>query len=251
MTTLLVAGLARFPVKALSAEMIEEIVLEAGRPLPGDRRFALAPATTPVEGLEPAWLPPERLLTLARHPRLALLDTAWNAETGVLTIRRRGRKVVGADITTAPGRAVVADFLGAFLGRGVFGHPRILDRHQAGFGDRARALVSLVGQGSLAELERACGHDIGQARLRVNLVVGGARPWEELGWVGQRLRVGGAVLRGIEVMVRSKPLADPATGEADTAVPLVLEAAFRHRCLGVWAEVVEGGRVAVGDRVAV
>ncbi|MET7968381.1 MOSC N-terminal beta barrel domain-containing protein [Micromonospora sp. NPDC005305] len=34
-------------------------------------------------------------------------------------------------------------------------------------------------------------------RFRPNLVVGGAAPWAEAGWVGRRIRIGGAVFQGV------------------------------------------------------
>jgi hypothetical protein len=60
-----------------------------------------------------------------------------------------------------------------------------------------------------------------------------------------------AVLAVVNVDVRHPPLADPATGEPDNIVPLGLGAAFHHRCLGVYAKVMQGGLVRLGNPVTV
>jgi uncharacterized protein len=242
-----IAGLARYPVKALSADESDSAELRPHEPMAGDRRFALALAGTRTDFAEGCWLPPERLVTLPRYPRLALLETRFDAVTGMLEVCRRGRRVVAADITGPTGRAVMSEFFSAFLAGDLFGHPRIIER--GGFGERPRALLSLVGAGSLAEIERVAGRPLGLTRLRTNVLVGGVPPWQELGWVGCQLAVGPARLKVVDVIVRREPLADPGTGSVDTVVPLALQAAFHHRCLGVFAEVVAGGMLAVGDEV--
>ncbi|MGE5506241.1 MAG: MOSC domain-containing protein, partial [Actinomycetota bacterium] len=185
----------------------------------------------------------------ASHPRLATLDTRFDPGSNILAIHRNGRRVVAADPGNAAGRAVLSEFFAAFLGAGPSGRPQLVEEAEAAFLDQPRPLISLVGTGSLAEVERLARRPIGLEQLRTNLLVAGLPPWRELGWVGAHLRVGNAVLRVVEVLVRHRPLADPVTGRVDMVVPLKLAAAFGHRCLGVLAEVVEGEEVELGDVV--
>lgn len=243
-----IAKILRYPVKGLSGEEVDGIRLIRGAVLPGDRRFALATGSSPRPG---AWLPPEQLVTQTSHPRLAMLHSRFDPATGILAVHRNGRRVVAANLDSVAGRAVLSEFFAAFLGTGASGRPRLVEEGQVAFHDHPRPLVSLVGSGTLAEVERLAHRPVGVAGLRINLLVDGVPAWRELAWIGSRLRVGNAVLRVAEALIRHRPLADPATGRVDTVVPLRLAASFGHRCLGVLAEVVEGGEVQVGDGVEV
>ena len=85
-------------------------------------------------------------------------------------------------------------------------------------------------------------------RFRGNLWLEGLAPFAEFDLVGREIRVGGAVLRVREPITRCKATTvDPATGVRDADTLGALEAGWGHQDFGVYAEVVEGGRVAVGD----
>ena len=87
-------------------------------------------------------------------------------------------------------------------------------------------------------------------RFRGNVWLDGLAPWQEFDLVGREVRVGGATLRVREIITRCKATTvDPDTGIEDADTLGALSAGWGHQDFGVYAEVVEGGRVAVGDRV--
>jgi uncharacterized protein len=97
------------------------------------------------------------------------------------------------------------------------------------------APLSLVTTASLGDYDAR--------RFRPNLLIASDRGEQE--WVGSELRVGGLRLRVDERDVRCAVVnVDPDTGERD---PRVLKAVAP--CFGVYATVVDPGRVAVGDAV--
>jgi uncharacterized protein YcbX len=70
---------------------------------------------------------------------------------------------------------------------------------------------------SLADLERRAGTSIEMSRFRPNVVVGGAAPFEEDGWV--EFRVGGTRLHGVKKCARCPiPDLDPTTGQRSKGV---------------------------------
>lgn len=225
-----------YPVKALSAQDQPEADLEPGHPLAGDRHFALALADTPATA-DPVWLPDPCLVTRGRFPILARLDTHFDARTGRLSIRRRGRLVLDADVHSPAGRSVVSSFFAAYLAGTSFGHPHLVECAE-GFGDRPRPRLSLVLQESLDEVARLTGLPEQAAHWRLNLVMAGGKARQEQSWVGRRLRLGGAVLEIVEPMSRR-------------ALPDRQESTLGLRGLGVWAEVVAGGRIGLGDGAGV
>jgi uncharacterized protein YcbX len=85
-------------------------------------------------------------------------------------------------------------------------------------------------------------------RFRGNVWLDGLAPWAEFNLVGSDICVGGATLRIRERITRCKATTvDPETGVSDADTLGALEAGWGHQDFGVYAEVVTGGAVAVGD----
>ena len=68
--------------------------------------------------------------------------------------------------------------------------------------------------------------------------------------LGRELRIGGARVKVIKRIVRCAATeVDPDTGIRDLEIPRTLQQSFGHADCGVYAEVVAGGEVAVGEPV--
>jgi uncharacterized protein YcbX len=90
--------------------------------------------------------------------------------------------------------------------------------------------------------------DLAMERFRGNIWLDGLEPWAEFDLVGRDIRVGQATLSVREVISRCKATTvDPDTGIPDADTLGALQAGWDHQNFGVYGEVVEGGRVAVGD----
>src|ERR1700758_1851371 len=76
----------RYPVKGLSAEEMDRVVLTPGECLPHDRRFAIALGSTRFDPEHPEWLPKTHFVMLMRDEKLAQLRTQFDVESGVLAI---------------------------------------------------------------------------------------------------------------------------------------------------------------------
>ena len=245
-----VAALHRYPVKGLSAEALDAVDLTPGHGFPDDRRFAVAPGTTAYDQTEPAWLPKAAFYQLARNERLTLLESRYDSSSEMLTLSRSGKPVVHGRATDPQGRAVIGEFLAAFLAGEGQGRPRLVEGPEIGLADCGESLVSIIGEASLGDLARIVGRPVERLRFRANVYLAGTKPWEELGWVGRRISIGPAAL---EVTARIGRCAatnvDPATAERDMNLPRALQQAFGHADMGVYARVVAGGRIATGDAV--
>lgn len=116
--------------------------------------------------------------------------------------------------------------------------------------------VTLVSEESVAELARQAGRDtVDGRRFRMLVDLAGCSPHEEDSWAGRRVRIGAAVLEvGGPVPRCATTTRDPATGVRDFDTLRAIEA-YRGRRdghdidFGVYARVVESGRVRVGDAV--
>lgn len=238
----------RYPVKGLTAEALEEVQLTPGACLPHDRRFALAQGDAPFDPAAPAWLQKRHFGCLMANARLALLHSAFDPRTGQLAIRPpEGPPLIG-DTRTETGRAGIAAFLAGFLGEEARGQPRFVEAPGHNFTDVAAKCVSIIGLSSLHALEEAAGVRLDPLRFRANIYVSGGLPWAEFGLIGQEILLGGARLRVFKRIVRCPATeVNPETAERDAEPPRWLRQHFGHADLGVYAEVLEGGRLAVGD----
>jgi MOSC domain-containing protein len=177
---------------------------------------------------------------------------------------RAGGEVVGGDpVTTSffsrpkeatelrgPWSEALSEFFGAPL--------RLVATESAV--DRGRkGAVSVISRASLGQLADVAQCDaIDGRRFRMLIEVDGIAAHEEDSWLGRRVRIGAALVRpkghvGRCVITTRNP--ETAVGDLDT---LKLLATYRHKldtteplAFGIHGEVLEGGRVRVGDPVTV
>ncbi len=129
--------------------------------------------------------------------------------------------------------------------------------------DRGRGHVSLISTASLEELGRKGGRDdpVDSRRFRMLFELDGCAPHEEERWIKRHVRIGAALvrLRG-DVGRCAITTQNPETGvpDFDTLRTLAAyrpitanEAGKKHIPFGVYGEVIEPGRVAVGDSAEV
>ena len=236
---------------------MDEIELEASG-VRGDRRFYLVDDAG-------------SLVNAKRVP--ALLTVRPAVVDGRLILRFPDGSTVGGDVGDSeerietsfygrpvPGRIVEgpwSEALSALAGRPV--RVARTERDGDGYDRGAVAGASLVSTGSLDALRRASGSEqrVDGRRFRMTIGVDAAEPHVEDGWIGSRVRVGGAVVLVRDNVGRcSVTTRDPETGARDLDTLGVI-GAYRADVptgeplpFGVWCQVVEPGAVAVGDPVA-
>ena len=243
--------LYRYPVKGLTAEALETVDVEAGQAFPWDRAFALAQGDAPFDPAAPAWLPKHHFMCLMTNARIAALRSSFDDRSGVLTLLGPDGASVQAHAVSAAGRAELAAWLARFLADEARGTPVLHHTKGHVFGDMRGKVVSLINQASLHALEAAAGARRHKRRFRANIWFSGAPAWTEHNWLGQDLLVGGARLRVIRRIPRCKATeVNPETALRDADPVAELRAGFGHVDLGVYAEVVEGGRIGMGDAIA-
>jgi uncharacterized protein YcbX len=267
-----IAALYRYPVKGLSAEPLARVALAPLQCLPQDRRFALALAATRFDPQHPQWLAKTHFAMLMRDEKLARLRTRFEAASGVFTAEHDGRVVLRETITEPQGRRRTGAFFTDFLGDAVDGPLRLVEAPGHAFADArpkpnasTDKYVSLINLASLRALERAiaaplesphdpqsCGIGVAPLRFRANVYFDGAPEWAELDWLGQGIALGAARLRVIATITRCAATAvNPDTAERDLDVTGTLQRRFGHNLMGIYAEIVSGGEIGVGDAIVV
>jgi uncharacterized protein len=240
----------RYPVKGLSAEALEAADLAAGGAIPWDRAFALAQGDAPFDPAAPKWIPKQNFMCLRSNARIAALRSSFDARRGTLSLLAPDGSSLEQSVLTESGRARIGAFLTAFLGEEARGTPRFLHVPGHVFGDQKTPVLSLLNLTSLGELEAKVGARREARRFRANIHFH-APAWSEMAWVGRELLIGGARLRVIKTILRCPATeVNPATAVRDANPLQELKTHFGHGEMGVHAEVIEAGRIAIGDAIA-
>lgn len=241
----------RYPVKGLSAQPLPRTTLAPGKTLPADRLYAIENGPTGFDPAAPAYFPKIRFLMLMRNERLASLKTDYDEANHTLIIRHENREAVRADLRTKEGRLAVEAFFRRFMPDELRGPPKVLYGDGHSFSDVAKKVVSFINLGSVAALENALGAPVDPVRFRGNIYVQGWPAWREFDLLDREITIGAARLKMVKRIVRCAATeVDPSTGARDLAVPRGLMDHFGHTDCGIYAEVIAGGDIAVGDTIA-
>ena len=242
--------LYRYPVKGLTAEALEAAEVEAGGCIPWDRAFALAQGDSGFDPAQPQWLQKANFMCQMKNARIAALFSFFEPRNGMLAIRAPDGSAVVENALTQEGRDRIGEFLAAYLGDEARGKPSFHHVPGHSFCDQRHKVVSLINLASLRDYEAKVGARRHRRRFRANVWFSGAPAWSERAWVGQQLQVGGAVLRVTRPITRcAATQVNPETAERDVDPLEELRRLYGHVELGVHAEVIDGGRFAVGDAI--
>ena len=246
----MLARIYRFPVKGLRGEPLDAVPLAAGEGLPHDRRFAIARGDTTLDPAVPRWLPKQWFIMLMRDTELARLTCRVDVTAGTIGLHAPGTAPCVAAFGTAAGRAEIETYLNDCLGPRREGRASWVESGRVSFTDVPQDCLSLVNLESVRALETRLGTSLDPLRFRANLYVDGVPAWDEFSWVGREIRIAEVVLRIPARIPRCAATSvDPETGERTVNVVKGLRAAYGHYDMGVYAEVVRGGHIAIGDTV--
>lgn len=248
-----VAALFAYPVKGLTGQSLEVVLLTPGQGMPGDRRYALARSEGTWCGVGP--VSKDQFYTLATCERLAGLRIRWDAGTDTVRVFVREHAVLVCDLGDADGRAEFARFFARVLDLPAGRVPLLATGRRftdaAALDEPMAETVSLINLATVREIEQRTGRPLDPRRFRANIYCEGLPAWSEVGRVGDEVIVGNARLRvDLDIPRCAATEVDPDTGVRDVPLPRLLKAEYGHVTVGVLASVVAGGRIAAGAPVA-
>ena len=246
------ALIRRHPIKSIGGEGLEQVTLQAGHRLPGDRewavlteageRHALAHQT---DGQPDRWLPKSCFLRGVVSADLQAIVGGWRDGMLHLSHPRAGTLVLDPAMQ---GQQLI-DWLRPLWPTDAPAPTRLV-HGAAVWTDQKRPLVSILSLSSLAHLEAQCGQAFGTHRWRGNLWVDGWAPFAERDLIGRTIRIGAAELRVTDHVGRCDATsADTDSGTRDIDMVQALDRLYGHTDFGIFAEVVTGGPVRLQDQV--
>jgi uncharacterized protein YcbX len=256
-----VAALYRYPVKGFTPEACDTLtVLDEGR-IAGDRVLGIRFADTAAP--DEAWSRKTEMVALMNTPGLARLHLKFKAEALRLRLSF-GSTILADEVLTPEGRQRLATAVAAYVltldEHPLADHPERLPLRVIGDGltpryhDAEAGQVTLHGRGSLHALTAALANVEGsEQRFRSNIALEGLDAWEELRWVGRKVRIGTVTFDVVRPKVRCLAThANPQTGERDVPMLTTLTTVFGQEKPTFGVAMVPsqaGGHIHVGDHV--
>ncbi len=244
-----VTHLVRHPIKSAGFEQVEKAALSPDAAFPFDRVWAVAHAAARMTD-PPGWASKLQFLRGWASADLMAISCASDPESRSVTLSHPRRPTETFRPDDAADAARMLDWLRPLWPENRPEPARVVAVPGQSLTDQDKPLVSINAVSSLADLSARMGRDLSIHRWRGNIWVDGWEPWAELGLVGQEITVGAARLRVEEPIGRCRATgANPETGIQDADTMGALETGLGHTDFGIFARVIVGGIVRLGDEV--
>lgn len=245
-----VTQLWRHPIKSHGREALKAVTLTPGQALPWDRFWAVQHDQSKHEG--DGWASYQNFMIGTRTPGLAGLWAELDEDARKVSLRH---EKLGAFQFHPDDYLEASQFLAwiaPLLPENRAQPRRIVTAGTRGMTDTSYASVSIMNESSHRAVAQKLGRPLEPERWRGNIWLDGLAPWEEFDWIDKKIRIGGAVLAVHERIERCMhTTANPKTGLRDADTLGALRNGWDHQDFGMYAEVIEGGDIALGDKAQV
>lgn len=246
------AHIRRHPIKSVGGEDLGQIALQAARRLPGDREWAVLTEAgerharkSQSDGEPDRWMPKTQFLRGVTGHALQAVKGGWQDQR--ISLTHPDRPALSFDPVSEG--AALLDWLRP-LWPGDASPASRLVRGAAIWTDSKWPWISILSLDSLADLETRMGQQIGIDRWRGNLWLKGLPPQAEADLIGQVIHIGPVELRVTDHITRCDATsANSETGSRDCQMLDRLQEFYGHTNFGIFAEVVTGGTIQIGDEV--
>ncbi len=244
----------RFPIKGFGGSQVETTTLATEGYFPYDRYFAISLGGQKIANARSgAWFPKAHFLQLMSHKDLAEYNCRYlnDGATQVLELFYRGRRCISINPDSDDGRRQFEDFIFGNFSNHLRGQPRLMQMKDQAYSDQSTPFISIASNASLDTFADATGTAPSNRRFRINIIVNAHKAFAEADMIGQTFHCGKAL------MVIQKPVGRCAAINVDPKTALrsekdyvqLMREKFGHSNLGVFAKVIKGGKVKVGDEL--
>ena len=243
----------QYPVKGFGGNQMPLAKLQQGGYFPNDRQFAISiggkKTATASDG---KWFRKAHFLQLMSHELLAEYSCRYDdAPNPRLDLLQHDAICLSIDPAQPADCQRFEDFFFTLLGSKLRGKPRLMTMKHQAYSDQSTALISIASNASLDAFAEATNTKPDSRRFRINIIIDGDTPFAEEGLIGTTLRCGDALLLVKEAVGRCAAInVDPTTAKRNPEDYVrFMKAHFGQSNLGIFAEVINGGVIRVGDRL--
>lgn len=245
-----VAQLWRHPIKSHGREALDRVMLTAGQTMPWDRHWAVThDATRFVPG---AWAACQNFMTTTRTPGLAGIWAVLEQDSPTLTLHHQDLDSLRFAPDDPAGVTAFLTWIAPLCPDNRARPVGLVAVAGRGMTDTDYPSVSVMNTASHDAVCAVAGQSLDAERWRGNIWLAGLDAWDEHGWIGRTVSVGGVVLTVQERITRCLSTAsNPYSGQRDVDTLGLLRNGWNHTDFGVYAQVVTGGTIHLGDGVRV
>jgi len=244
-----IAEIWRHPIKSHGREALTRVQLDEDRPLPWDRRWAVAHERSCYDhDRAPRWQPCSEFTRVSKSPRLQAISCYCDEADNKIVLSHPDLK----DIKINPDEdgCEFIQWVMAITARNRALPARLVRAPDQGMTDTDYSSISLINLASHRAVSQKLGREISHLRWRGNFILDGIAPWEEFNWVGKRLRIGTAEVEVVEPITRcTATTASTRTGARDADTLAALKDGWDHQEMGIYVKVIAKGHVAQADKV--
>ena len=245
-----VTDIWRHPLKSHGREALDSVTMIAGQTMPGDRVWAVAHDASKADGSQ--WAPCANFTRGAKAPQLMAINAQLEDVTGQLTLSHPDRPDLSFDPDAAADLQRFLDWEKPLTPADRAASARIVLVPGRGMTDTDFPSVSLCNWASHRAVEAAIGHDLSPKRWRGNIWFDLGAPWAENDLMGSQIQIGEVTFLIRERVTRClATTANPETGVRDADTLKTLKDTWGHQDFSVYAEVITGGDIRLGDSVKV
>ena len=245
-----VTDIWRHPLKSHGREALEKVTMIAGQTMPGDRVWAVAHEVSKADGSK--WEPCTNFTRGAKAPQLMAIEAKLDEASGQLTLTHPDLPELQFDPEDPADLPRFLEWEKSLTPANRAASARILRVPGRGMTDTDYPSVTLCNWASHRAVETAIGHALSPKRWRGNIWFDLGEAWVEHDLIGKEIQIGGALFRVRERVVRClATTANPETGERDADTLKTLRDNWGHQDFSVYAEVITGGDIRLGDSVKV
>ena len=243
----------QYPVKGFGGNQMPLAKLQQGGYFPNDRQFAISTGGEKTAAAsDGTWFRKAHFLQLMSHELLAEYSCRYDdAANPKLELLHHGTICLSIDPAQPADCQRFENYFFTLLGTKLRGKPRLMTMKHQAYSDQSTALISIASNTSLDAFAEATNTKPDSRRFRINIIIDGEMPFAEDNLIGKTLRCGDALLLVKKSVGRCTAInVDPATAKRspDDYVRF-MKAHFGHSNLGIFAEVINGGMIKIGDRL--
>ncbi len=244
----------QFPIKGFGGSKVDTAVLPTDGYFPCDRHFAISTGGQKIAAAGPgAWFPKAYFLQLMSHEALAEYNCQYltDGTKPLLELFHHGKSCISIDPDSNDGQRELEYFIFSKFGKHLRGQPRLMQMKDQAYSDQSTPFISIASNASLNAFADATGTVPGNRRFRINIIADTDRAFAENDLIGQTLHCGKALVTVQKPVGRCAAInVDPKTAlRSDQDYVGFMRENFGHSNLGVFAKVIKGGEVKVGDEL--
>ena len=242
----------QFPLKGFGGSQIKFARLRPGSYFPNDRQFAISIGTAKTtHAIFSTWFPKAHFLQLMSNETLAEYSCRYSENTSQpeLELFHFGKICIRINPKIPDDCQNLEIFIAKNLEKHLKGQPRLMQNKAQAFSDQPTPLISIVYKSSLAAFASATNTIADNRRFRINIVIDGGDAFTEESLIGKKIKLGSALLYVKKPVGRCAAInVDPKTAfRSDCDYVAVMKREFGHSNIGIFAEVLNGGSINVGD----